>query len=99
MDITSHAVKILKLVRHVEDEGRGHSIEGEPFPRFGEGQEEKPLGLTDKTGAPSDCGSSPAARFILIAPEKIRPYRKKRVRNSCWGSGTVETDGAQMRTR
>src|ERR1044071_5938107 len=38
-----------QLVYHVKDDQRRHSIIGESFPTFGEGEEEKALGVTKKS--------------------------------------------------
>src|SRR5437879_13738367 len=35
-----------QLIHHVKDDQRRHSIEGESFPSFGEGEIEKTLGVT-----------------------------------------------------
>ena len=54
---------------HLKDDQRRHSIKGESFPSFGEGEVEKPLGMTHEGRAAGarQCSFARGHRIILAS--------------------------------
>src|SRR6266480_2642255 len=62
-----------QLIHHEEGEQRRHSIIGESFPRFGEGEIEKTFGVTHE----GRCTGARHMRFIWVQLKEVESRRYK----------------------
>src|ERR1022692_2805754 len=61
-----------QLVHHVKGEQRRHSIIGKSFPRFGEGEVEKALGVTHKGRVAGAQDRSFACGHLIVLASHLR---------------------------